>query len=147
MLMSEAVSRQIVTTRIFNFPKSQIFEAFSNPEHFQNWWGPNGHTNTFLDFNFIPGGKWNFIMHAPDGENYPNECVFEQIVPDELIAWIHLGHPYNALFTFEEIAPAQTRVTFQMTFSSEEETEKLRPFIAPKNEENFDRLEMEIQKI
>jgi uncharacterized protein YndB with AHSA1/START domain len=39
------------------------------------WWGPAGFTNTFEVCEFKKGGRWSFVMHGPDGRNYPNESV------------------------------------------------------------------------
>jgi uncharacterized protein YndB with AHSA1/START domain len=43
------------------------------------WWGPEGFANTFAQFEFKPGGRWVFVMHGPNGANYPNESVFREI--------------------------------------------------------------------
>ena len=70
---------EILTTRIVNFSQEQVFEAWSNPDHLKNWWGPNGFSNTFHEFNFRPGGKWSFIMHGPDCTGSSNESGFVKI--------------------------------------------------------------------
>ena len=48
--------------------------------NWKQWWGPNGFTNTFHEFDLRPGGAWRFIMHGPDGTDYPNESVFVEVV-------------------------------------------------------------------
>ena len=30
----------------------------ANPLHLQNWWGPEGFTNTFHEFDLKPEGRW-----------------------------------------------------------------------------------------
>ncbi len=42
---SEA-EREIVATRVFDAPRELVFEAFTDPVHISNWWGPNGFTTT-----------------------------------------------------------------------------------------------------
>jgi len=54
---------EIVTTRVLNYPQELVFKAWSDPEHLKNWWGTNGFTNTFHEFDFCEVGKWSFIMH------------------------------------------------------------------------------------
>ncbi|MEN2399914.1 SRPBCC family protein [Flavobacterium sp. MC2016-06] len=139
---------EIVTTRILNFPKELVFSAWSNPDHLKNWWGPKGFTNTFNEFDFREGGKWSFIMHGPDKGNYANECEFIKIDQPNLIAWKRYSKPlFQILATFEEISENQTKVVFKMLFSTIEECNKLKPFVVDKNEENFDKLEVELSKM
>lgn len=64
---------QIVTTRTVNAPITQVFKAWTDPEHLKNWWGPKGFTNTFIEHDLRPGGKWRYIMHGPKAGNYKNE--------------------------------------------------------------------------
>ena len=38
---------------------------------------PN-HAATFHTFELWPGGRWRFVMHGPDGTDYPNESGFRE---------------------------------------------------------------------
>jgi len=136
---------EIVSTRIVNFARELVYEAWTNPEHLKNWWGPSGFTNTFHEFDLRPGGRWRFIMHGPDKGNYHNECEFVKIEQPSLIAWKRHSKPlFNVLAAFEEISTDKTKIVFKMIFDTPEECSKLRPFVVDKNEENFDRLENEL---
>ncbi|HRF99480.1 MAG TPA: hypothetical protein PKZ75_00100 [Bacteroidia bacterium] len=48
---------------------------------------------------------------------------------------------------FKKISDSSTEISFKMIFETVEECNKIKPFAAPKNEENFDRLEKEIEYI
>jgi hypothetical protein len=147
-IISTTPESEIVTTRILNFPIQLAWNAWANADHLKNWWGPKGFTNTFNEFDFRPGGKWSFIMHGPDKGNYANECEFIKIDEPNLIAWKRHSKPlFQILTTFEELAPDSTKIVFKMLFSSAEESNKLKPFVVDKNEENFDRLEVELAKM
>lgn len=139
---------EIRSSRVFNVSRELIFRAWSEPDHLKNWWGPAGFTNTFNEFDFRVGGKWSFVMHGPDKGNYVNECEFIKIEPPSLIAWKRYSKPlFQVVFTFEEVADGKTLCVFRMLFSSPEECGKLKPFVVDKNEENFDRLEIELAKM
>jgi uncharacterized protein YndB with AHSA1/START domain len=139
---------EIMTTRTINFPINLAFKAWTDPNHLKNWWGPKGFTNTFNEFDLRPGGKWSFIMHGPDKGNYPNEVEFVKIDEPNLIAWKRHSKPlFNILTTFEEVSNDSTKIVFKMIFDTAEESNKLRPFVVDKNEENFDRLEVELTKM
>jgi uncharacterized protein YndB with AHSA1/START domain len=137
---------EIISTRIFNFSRELVFRAWSEPEHLKNWWGPAGFTNTFNEFDFRVGGKWSFIMHGPEKGNYPNECEFIKIEKPSIIAWKRYSKPhFQVVATFEEVSDAKTNLVFKMLFNSADECGKLKPFVVDKNEENFDKLELELE--
>ena len=139
---------EIVTSRVLNTPIHLVYTAWTDPNHLKNWWGPKGFTNTFNEFDFRPGGKWSFIMHGPDKGHYHNECEFIQIDKPHLIAWKRFSKPlFQVVATFEEVTVDKTEVIFKMLFNSAEECYKLKPFVVDKNEENFDRLEIELGKM
>jgi len=139
---------EIVSSRVFNFPKELVFRAWSEPDHLKNWWGPAGFTNTFNQLDFRVGGKWSFIMHGPDKGNYANECEFIKIEKPSLIAWKRFSQPiFQVVATFEEIENEKTKLVFKMLFNTADECRKVKKFAVDKNEENFDRLENELSKM
>lgn len=147
-ILSTTPDSEIVTTRVLNYPQELVFKAWSDPDHLKNWWGPKGFSNTFHEFNFCEGGKWSFIMHGPEVGNYANECEFIKIDKPNLIAWKRHSKPlFQILTTFETVAENQTKVVFKMLFETEEECQKLKPYVVDKNEENFDKLEVELSKM
>ncbi len=105
------------------------------------WWGPAGFANTFHKFEFRPGGEWHLTMHGPDGTDYENVSRFSEIQAPERIVFEHLrpGHWYRMSILLEPHAGG-TRLTWHMAFESTEECAKVREFVIPANEQNFDRL-------
>jgi uncharacterized protein YndB with AHSA1/START domain len=136
---------EIVTTRTVNVPRTTAYKAWSEPNHLKNWWGPAGFTNTFHEFDFKKGGKWNFTMHGPEKGNYVNSCEFTDLEFPSLISWKRYSQPlFQVVVTFEEVNPNQTKITFRQIFDTAKECNKIKPFVADKNEENMDKLEKEI---
>ncbi len=147
-LQSSQPDRMIVTERVFDVPREMVFRAWTDPAHLKNWWGPNGFTNSFSEFDLKPGGWWKFIMHGPDQRNYKNESVFIDVQEPSLLAFTHISPPrFHVLATFDELGISSTRVVFRMIFDTTEEAEKLRSFVQEKNEENMDRLGSELKKM
>jgi uncharacterized protein YndB with AHSA1/START domain len=139
--------REIVSTRIFNAPRAVVFEAFRDPEQLAGWWGPKGFTNTFEIFEPKSGGRWRFVMHGPDGADYPNAKDFITVIPDEKIVLKHLdpAHGFLLAMTYADEGRG-TRLIWRMRFDSASESAKLFEVISAKNEENFDRLEQHLMK-
>ena len=115
--------------------------------HLKNWWGPKGFTNTIHEFDLRPNGKWLLTMHGPEKGNYENASIFKTIIPNKLIGWTRISQPlFDMEIAFENIDTA-SKISFRMIFNTIEECNKLKDFIVPKNEENFDRLERELPNI
>jgi uncharacterized protein YndB with AHSA1/START domain len=139
---------EIVSSRIVNASRDIVYTAWTDPNHLKNWWGPAGFTNTFNEFDLRPGGKWSFIMHGPDKGNYHNECEFIKIDKPALIAWKRFSKPiFQVVATFEDVPTGKTKIVFKMIFNSADECNKIKVFSGDKNEENFDRLEIELAKM
>jgi len=147
-IISTTPDSEIVSSRIFNVTRETLFKAWSDPNHLKNWWGPSCFTNTFNEFDFRVGGQWSFIMHGPDKGNYHNECEFIKIEQPALIAWKRFTKPiFQIVALFEEVDANKTKLIFKMLFASAEECNKIKRFVVDKNEENFDRLEIELTKM
>lgn len=146
--MNPNSDRKIFSSRVLNYPVETVYEAFSNPEHLKNWWGPEGFTNTIHEFDLKPNGKWILTMHGPEKGNYENSSVFKIVEPMKLITWTRVSQPFFDMeIGFNKIDESKTEISFLMIFDTVEECEKIRKFAEPKNEENFDRLEKEILKM
>lgn len=139
---------EIVTTRVFAFPRQLVYRAWTEPDHLKNWWGPNGFTNTIHQHDFRVGGRWIFTMHGPEKGNYPNECTFVTIREPELLVWDRQSKPlFQVEVVFDDLGETKTRVTFRQKFQTAEECSKLRKYVPEKNEENMDRLEKELMEM
>lgn len=132
---SDTSDREIIITREVDAPRELVWEAFSNPKHVVNWWGPVGFTTTIEEMDFRPGGTWKHVMHGPDGTNYPNKSIFREIVKPERVVFSLAGGEeggkglhFTMTWKFEVIAPKKTRVTIHQVYATPEDRE----FVAQK---------------
>ena len=138
----------IFSSRVLKSPVEKVYNAFSDPLLLKKWWGPKGFTNTFHEFDLQPGGNWILTMHGPEKGNYENASKFGIIKPQKLITWTRISKPiFDMEVEFEKLAESKTRISFKMIFESAEECDKIRKFAEPKNEENFDRLQLVLQDL
>jgi len=119
---AEASNRELVISRLFDASREVLFDAFSDPVHISQWWGPNGFTTTTEKFDFRVGGEWRHVMHGPDGTDYPNYSTFLEIVRPERIVRTHgNGKNVDIHFTVTFTAEGdQTRATIRMVFPTTE---------------------------
>lgn len=131
----------VLTERTIAATPAEVFAAFEEPERLALWWGPTGFTNTFEAFEFVPGGRWKFAMHGPNGANFPNECVFREIEPAARIVLDHVVKPLYTLTVSLTERDGQTHLTWLQDFGSQQANDKMRPLSATANEQVLDRLE------
>jgi uncharacterized protein YndB with AHSA1/START domain len=132
------------TSREIPATVEQVFAAISDPERLSRWWGPAGFTNTFKACEFKTGGRWSLIMHAPNGDNYPNENVFAEIVPPRKVVVQHASEPKFRLTIMLTSTPAGTVVSWSQAFESSEVASRLEHIVVPANEQNLERLSVEV---
>lgn len=132
------------TSRELQVSAETIFAAIRSPERLARWWGPDGFTNAFQVFDFRPGGRWTFTMRGPDGNSYPNESEFIEIVPDALVRIRHVSPPQFVLSIALNALGNGTLVTWEQVFADAKVARGLRHVVEPANEQNLDRLAAEV---
>lgn len=135
------MEKAVRNTRVLSATPGEVFDAFRDPEKLARWWGPDGFTNTFETFEFTPGGRWDFTMHAPNGTDYRNENFFREITPDSRIIIEHILKPWFILTVTLVPADGQTRLVWFQEFDSPEMAATMRPLAATANEQVLNRLE------
>lgn len=90
--------------------------------------GPAGFSTTIETMDVRVGGNWKHVMHGPDGANYPNHSVFQEIVRPERIVYSHGGHreggpgvSFISTWTFDVVEGSKTKVTIRMEFPTADE--------------------------
>lgn len=143
--MSLSDDRSFTHERLIDAPPERVYAALADPARLSRWWGPDGFTNTFEQFELRPGGRWRFTMHGPDGTAYPNENVFVEIVPARRVVIDHpaAGHHFVLTITLEPQG-AQTRVGWRQVFDDAAHAQRLAPLVVPANEQNLARWAREV---
>jgi len=122
--------RAIIGMREFDAPRELVFDAWTDPKHLAQWWGPNGFTTTTLSFDLRPGGVWRFVMHGPDGRDYQNRITFEEVVRPERIVYRHGGGEdvepvqFRQTVIFQDLG-GRTRMTWRGDFPSAAERDRV----------------------
>ena len=121
---SPEADRQIVISRVIDAPRELVFEAFTEVAHLARWWGPEGFNTSTRAFEFRVGGEWEFVMHGPDGTDYPEWITWTEIAPPERIALVHGEYredpnAFQSVLTFEPDGAA-TRVGMRTVFPSKQ---------------------------
>jgi len=74
------IAREFIFKRTLAAPRELVFQAWIDPSHLAQWWGPAGFTNPVCEWDARPGGKIYDVMRAPNGTDYPMAGVFREVV-------------------------------------------------------------------
>jgi uncharacterized protein YndB with AHSA1/START domain len=136
-----ALSGSTFTTSCFvpHAPEA-VYAAFERADLLAAWWGPAGFSNTFEVFEFVPGGRWLFTMHGPDGANYANRNVFVVLEPARRVVLRHDGEPFFTLTVELAPAPGGTQLAWRQVLDDAAVAQAVAAIVEPANEQNLDRL-------
>jgi uncharacterized protein YndB with AHSA1/START domain len=117
--------REVIFRRSVDAPRERVWMIWTELRHLHRWWGPAGFTTTTHEFTFAPGGVWRFVMHGPDGTDYPTRIVFREIDPPSRIVyengWDLPGAPLDFTVVVDFVPDgARTRFSLHMTFRDAE---------------------------
>jgi uncharacterized protein YndB with AHSA1/START domain len=108
--------RELVVTRTFNAPAHIVFEAWSKPELFKQWWVPKsvGMSMLSCDMDIRTGGKYRLVFSHPDFDQ-PMAFfgTYKEVTPHKRLVWTNEDSDQGAVttVTFEE-NDGKTLVTF-----------------------------------
>ena len=123
--LAGTADREIVATRVVDAPREHVFEMFTDRQHVARWWGPKGFTSTIDEMDVRPGGVWRFVMHGPDGIDYKNKIVYDEIARPERLVYTHTGGAqFQATATFTSYGE-KTVLAMRMLFGSSRERDRV----------------------
>ena len=96
------LGRQFVITREFDAPRELVFQAWTDPKHLAQWWGPKGFTNPVCEWDAQPGKAIYVVMRAPNGAEHPMGGEFREVVEPERLVFTSgaLDEKGSLLFEF-----------------------------------------------
>lgn len=58
----------LTINRMLDAPRERVWDAFTHPSLFSQWWGPEGTTNVDVGIDANVGGRYAYRMHLPPNE-------------------------------------------------------------------------------
>src|SRR6266446_2444427 len=78
--------REIVMTRVFDAPRSLVFDAFTKPELVKQWLlGPPGWSMPVCEIDLRVGGTYRYVWRHANGNEMGMGGVYREIVAPERI--------------------------------------------------------------
>jgi uncharacterized protein YndB with AHSA1/START domain len=118
--MTDDSDRILVLTRVFQAPRTLVFEAWTRPDLVAAWWGPEGFVTEHCEMDIRPGGSYRLSMRSPEGVLHRKRGIYQEIAAPERIvftfAWEDVtgvpGHQTIITVTLEDMGAA-TRLTLR----------------------------------
>jgi uncharacterized protein YndB with AHSA1/START domain len=84
--VSTPSDRELAMTRVFDAPRSMVFDAWTKPELLRRWLGVFGSwTFAVCEVDLRVGGKYRFVWRGKDGNEMVMGGVYREIVRPERI--------------------------------------------------------------
>jgi uncharacterized protein YndB with AHSA1/START domain len=115
--------REIRMVRVFDAPRSMVFDAFTKCELLERWFGPHGFSLSVCEGQFQPGGGWRFVVRGPDGSEMVMRGKIREMSRPERLVHVESfdDYPGEALVTttFAE-ERGKTTVTINLVYESKD---------------------------
>jgi len=137
--------RELVVTRTFNAPAHIVFEAWSKPELFKQWWVPKsvGMSTLSCDMDVRTGGSYRLVFsHPAFDQPMAFFGTYREVTPHKRIVWTNEDSDQGAVttVTFEE-SDGKTLVTFHELYPTEAALDEALAGSAEGLPEQFDQLD------
>jgi uncharacterized protein YndB with AHSA1/START domain len=119
---TDADARELVIERVFDAPRSLVWEAWTKREHQLQWGAPHGFTVIDCGGDLRPGGRWHSTMRSPDGKDHRNGGVYREVVEPERLVYTFAWYDEDGKPGIETVvtitlaeAAGKTRMVFRQT--------------------------------
>ena len=115
----DRASNTIRLARDFDAPPSEIFEAWTKPEHVACWWDAAGDPLAVCEIDLRPGGSFRFVTRGhPD---LPFAGVYREIAPPDRLIFEALGSTGRVLI---READGRTQMIVEIECGSSEQLDQ-----------------------
>jgi uncharacterized protein YndB with AHSA1/START domain len=114
-----SLDREVVLVRVLDAPRAAVFAAWTDPDAFCQWFGPDGFTCVVTEMDVRPGGRALVEMTSPDGTAFPGRFDYLEVVPDERLVLDHGSDAdddpdrFRVTVTLDEQADGKTVLTLR----------------------------------
>jgi uncharacterized protein YndB with AHSA1/START domain len=124
--VSTPSDRELAMTRVFDAPRSMVFDAWTKPELLKRWLGVFGSwTFAVCEVDLRVGGKYRFVWRGKDGNEMGMGGVYREIVrPERIVCTEKFDDPWyegDAIDTTTFVERAgKTTMTTTVLYGSKE---------------------------
>ena len=87
MATTLTVKPSLTIKRRFNAPPEKVFAAWTDPHKVMRWMGPGEIKALHAESDLRTGGRYRWVMRAPNGEDHDVSGVYREIIPNEKLVF------------------------------------------------------------
>lgn len=77
----------LILERTVDVPPEFVWRAWTEPEHLVKWFTPAPWKTVSCKIDLRPGGLFHTVMQSPEGEKFPGNGCYLEIVPNRKLVW------------------------------------------------------------
>lgn len=123
-IVAEDGKQELFIVREFDAPRELVFRAYTEPELYEQWVGPNDLTMTIEKMNAVDGGSFRFV-HEREGHKYTFFGVYHEVLePERIIGTFEFdglperGHVIMGTTKFEDLGGGRSKLVHQSVFQT-----------------------------
>lgn len=74
-------------SRLIPVPRVEVWRAWTEPARLMPWFCPRPWQTSDCTIDLRPGGRFYTLMQSPEGQTFPNEGCYLEVVPLERLVW------------------------------------------------------------
>lgn len=100
---TEVIGSDLVVTRTFRARRDLVFNAWTDPEQVQSWWGCGDTTGVTSTVDLRVGGEYRHVMRIKEAGEYSMEGTFTEVDPPKRLAYTVPGQEIGGFETPETL--------------------------------------------
>jgi len=132
----DPAARTLTLTAEFDASPDRVWQLWADPRQLERWWGPPTYPATFTAHDLAPGGRVQYHMTGPEGDESHGYWEVVEVDPPRGLAFVDGfanadGTPNDELprnearVTIEPVDAGRTRMKIQSIFPSTQAMEQV----------------------
>jgi uncharacterized protein YndB with AHSA1/START domain len=77
----------LVLERVVDVAPNLVWAAWTRPEYLKQWFTPAPWQTVDCEIDLRPGGVFRTVMRSPEGQEFPNEGCYLEVIENEKLVW------------------------------------------------------------
>jgi len=105
----------LMLERVIDVPRELVWQAWTTPELLKPWFCPLPCKTIDCEIDLHPGGIFRTVMQSPEGQKFPNDGCYLEIIKNEKLVWTNALQPGFRPANQPEASPGHECAEFLMT--------------------------------
>jgi uncharacterized protein YndB with AHSA1/START domain len=135
-IVKDSKNKKITVEKMVNAPREKVWQAWTDSNILEKWWGPDGWPASTKTFSFSPGGHWHYKMTGPEGTEAWSWLEYRAIDPPTSFTAMDqfcdfAGNPNLDMPTtqwtlmFNKVGDHSTKIITTLYFDKESDMQKI----------------------